>query len=196
MHAHASRSLFKTKLIYSLASRPKLLKNLKVRRRRIESSDRGATPAQAAAAREVAEKLGVKIHAVLFGWANFNQEKSVEKDIEAVSVALRAAQAYGADAVLLVPCRTGVTPIPDPWDFDIEFDPKTNHVKRVVTGDNAKYAKYIEAHNQAADMSRAAVKKRSRGGKGQGRHCVENVEQLLWVKPAIANFVKSSDSPW
>lgn len=192
---------FKTKLYKAIIGKPTevVLKNLKAAGYEgIESSDRGATPAQAAAAREVAEKLGVKIHAVLFGWANFNQEKSVEKDIEAVSVALRAAQAYGADAVLLVPCRTGVTPIPDPWDFDIEFDPKTNHVKRVVTGDNAKYAKYIEAHNQAADMSRAAVKKLIPvAEKAKVAIALENVWNNLWVKPAIfANFVKSFDSPW
>ncbi len=192
---------FKTKLYKSTIGKPteETLKKLKAAGfDGIESGDRTATPAQAAEARKTAEKLGVRIHSVLYGWANFNQEKSVKKDIQAVATALRAAQAYGADAVLLVPCRTGVTPIPQPWEFDIEFDAKTNHVKRVVRGDNSKYAKYIEAHNQAADTSRAAVRKLIPvAEKAKVVIALENVWNNLWVKPALfANFVQSFDSPW
>jgi len=192
---------FKTKLHKATIGKPteETLKKLKAAGfEGIESSDRAATPEQAAEAREVAEKLGMKIHAVLFGWANFNDEKSVEKDIAAVATTLRAAQAYGADAVLLVPCRTGVKPIPDPWDFDIEFDEKTNHVRRVVQGDNSQYAKYIEAHNQAIDTSREAVKKLIPvAEKAKVVIALENVWNNLWVKPALfANFVRSFDNPW
>jgi L-ribulose-5-phosphate 3-epimerase len=164
----------------------------------IEASDRAASPAQAEKARETAEKLGMKIHAVLYGWANFNQEKAVEGDIASVATALRAAQGFGADAVLLVPCRTGGMPMPEAWDFDIEFDEKTNHVKRVVQGDNEKYQKYIEAHNQAIDTSREAVRKLIPVAEKTGVIiALENVWNNLWVKPAIfANFVKSFDNPW
>src|SRR5271166_1144747 len=38
----------------------------------MESTDRGASPAKAAAARKTAEKLGMRIHSVMYGWANFN----------------------------------------------------------------------------------------------------------------------------
>ena len=49
--------------------------------------------------------------------------------------------------------------MPEPWEFDIEFDDKTGHVKRVVAGDNGPYQQYIEAQNIATDASRQAVQK-------------------------------------
>jgi len=163
----------------------------------IEATDRGATPEKAAAARETAEKLGMKIHSVLYGWANFNTA-SVDKDIASVEVALRACQGFGADALLLVPCRISGMPMPEAWDFDIAFDEKTGHIKRVVAGDNAKYEKYIEAHNHAVDASRQAVKKLiPTAEKTKVVIALENVWNNLWVKPAIfANFVASFDNPW
>jgi hexulose-6-phosphate isomerase len=163
----------------------------------IESTDRDASPETAAAARKVAEKLGMRIHSVLYGWANFNTD-SMERDIAAVEVALRACQAYGADALLLVPCRIGKMPMPQPWEFDIEFDEKTGHVKRVAAGDNAEYQKYIDAHNHATDTTREAVRKLIPAAEKTGVViALENVWNNLWVKPAIfANFIASFDSPW
>jgi hexulose-6-phosphate isomerase len=122
----------------------------------------------------------------------------VEKDIASVATALRAAEGYGADAVLLVPCRTGVTPIPQAWEFDIEFDEKTGHVKRVAQGDNSKYQAYIEAQNQATDSSRRAVEKLIPVAEKTGVViALENVWNNLWVKPAIfANFVNSFNCRW
>jgi len=164
----------------------------------IEAGDRAASPEQAEKARKTAEKLGMKIHSVLYGWANFNHKDKVEGDIASVATALRAAQGFGADAVLLVPCRTGGMPMPEAWEFDIEFDAKTNHVQRVVKGDNEEYQKYIEAHNDAIDASREAVRKLIPVAEKTGVViALENVWNNLWVKPAIfANFVKSFDNPW
>jgi len=166
----------------------------------IESNQKAATPEAAAAARKVADKLGMKIHSVLFGWANFNSpdQSVVDKDIAAVETCLRAAEAYGADAVLVVPCRTGVTPMPEPWEFDIELDEKTGHVKRVVSGDNAKYQAYIDAQNQATDSSRKAVERLIPTAEKCGVViALENVWNNLWVKPALAaNFVNSFNSRW
>jgi hexulose-6-phosphate isomerase len=166
----------------------------------IESTDRGASPEKAAEARKMAEGLGMKIHSVLYGWANFNQAASVEKDIASVEVALRACQGYGADALLLVPCRIGGKgmQMPQPWEFDIEFDEKTGHINRVVKGDNAPYRDYIAAHDQAVDTSREAVKKLIPTAEKTGVViALENVWNNLWVKPAIfANFVASFNSPW
>jgi len=164
----------------------------------IESNDRAATPEKAAAARKVAEKLGMRIHAVLYGWANFNKKDSVERDLASVETALRACQAYGADALLLVPCRIGGMPMPEPWEFDIKFDEKTGMIERVVAGDNAPYQQYIEAHNHATRTSTEAVKKLAPLAAKMGVViALENVWNNLWVKPAIfRHFIASFDDPW
>jgi L-ribulose-5-phosphate 3-epimerase len=165
----------------------------------MEANKWSATPAEAAEGRKLAEKLGMRIHSVLRGWTNFNKEPgTVAKDIESVETALRAAQAYGADAVLLVPCRVGGMPMPEAWEFDIEFDEKTGHVSRVVAGDNAPYREYIEAQNYATDASRKAVEKLIPVAEKTGVIiALENVWNNLWVKPAFfANFIASFKSPW
>lgn len=164
----------------------------------IESTERAASPEQAEAARKVAEGLGMRVHAVLYGWANFNKPEAVEADLAGVEVALRACKGYGADALLLVPCRIGGMKIPEAWEFDIEFDEKTGKLKRVVKGDNAPYADYIAAHDHAVEASRQAVTKLIPVAEKLGVViALENVWNNLWVQPEIfANFVKSFDSPW
>ncbi len=165
-----------------------------------ESSSRQATVEEATEGRKIAEKLGMKIHCVLRGWTNFNSKDpaAVAKDIESVEVCLRACQAYGGDAVLLVPCRVSGMPMPEAWEFDIEFDKKTGHVKKVAAGDNSKYKEYMEAQNFATDSSRAAIEKLIPVAKETGVViAVENVWNNLWVKPAIfQNFVASFNSSW
>ncbi len=166
----------------------------------IETALWKTTTAEAAKAREAAEKIGMKIHSVLFGWANFNSpdEKQVAGDVENVKTALRAAKAYGASAVLLVPCRTGVGPIPKPWDFRIRFDENTGHVTQVVEGDNSKYQAYIEAQNHATDTSRKAVEQLIPVAEETGvQIALENVWNNLWVRPRLfAHFVASFKNPW
>ena len=166
----------------------------------METNASSVSSDEAAKAREIAETLGMKIHSVLRGWTNFNSPKPevVEQDIASVVTALKAAQGYGADAVLLVPCRIGGMPMPEPWEFDIAFDEKTGHVKKVAAGDNSQYDKYIAAHNHATDTSRAAVRKLIPVAEKTGVViALENVWNNLWVKPAIfQNFVASFDTPW
>jgi len=166
----------------------------------MEAQGWSASPEQAAEGRKLAEANGMRIHSVLRGWTNFNSPESskVNADIESVATALKAAQGYGADAVLLVPCRIGGMPMPEAWEFDIEFDEKTGHVKRVAAGDNSKYAQYIEAQNHATDTSKKAVEKLIPVAEKAGVViALENVWNNLWVKPALfANFVRSFDSPW
>ncbi|MGQ9575139.1 MAG: sugar phosphate isomerase/epimerase family protein [Thermoguttaceae bacterium] len=155
---------------------------------------------KAAKARQQAEKIGMKIHSVLFGWANFNSpdKAQVASELASVGTALRAAAAYGATALLLVPCRTGVTPRPEPWQFDIDFDEKTGHVRRVVRGDNAPYQAYIAAQNHATDTSREAVEKLIPTAEKTGVPiALENVWNHLWVQPKLfAHFVRSFRSRW
>lgn len=157
-------------------------------------------PEKAAECRKIAEKMGMRIHSVLRGWAEFNSEDpaKVASSLATTEKALRAAKGYGADAVLLVPCRTGGMPMPDPWDFKIEFDEKTGHVLKVCDGDNSKYEKYIEAHNRATDTSREAVKKLiPLAEELKVVIALENVWNNLWVKPAIyRHFVASFQSEW
>lgn len=159
-----------------------------------------ADPEKAASGRKLAESMGLRIHSVLRGWAEFNSDDpaKVAATLATTECALRAAQAYGADAVLLVPCRIGGMPMPDPWDFSIAFDEKTGHVLRVVEGDNAKYAKYIEAHNHAVDTSREAVKKLIPvAEETKVVIALENVWNNLWVQPGLyRHFVASFQSEW
>ena len=156
--------------------------------------------AEAEKGRAVAEKLGLRVHSVLRGWMEFNSEDpaKVEDSLEKTRLALRAAKAYGADDILLVPCRIGGMPMPEPWEFDIDFDAQTGHVNRVVAGDNARYAAYIKAHNRAIDTSRAAVEKLIPLARElKVIIALENVWNNLWVKPALfRHFVASFNDPW
>ncbi len=156
--------------------------------------------AEAEEGRAVAEKMGMKVHSVLRGWMEFNStdEKKVEDSLEKTRMALRAAKAYGADAILLVPCRIGGMAMPEAWDFDIEFDPANAHLKRVAAGDNSKYEDYIKAHDRATDTSRIAVEKLiPLATELKVVIALENVWNNLWVKPELfAHFVSSFKNPW
>jgi L-ribulose-5-phosphate 3-epimerase len=155
---------------------------------------------EAAQGRAVAEKLGMRVHSVLRGWMEFNSDdpKKVEDSLEKTRLALRAAKAYGADAILLVPCRIGGMPMPEPWEFDIAFDSSSGRVTRVVAGDNSRYESYIRAQNQATNTSRAAVEKLiPLAQELKVVIALENVWNNLWVKPALfRNFVASFGNPW
>ena len=165
----------------------------------IECGSANAKPAAAEKFRALAEKCGIRIHSVLRGWVNFNNpnKDKVARDIAAVETALRAAKGFGADAILLVPCRTGGMPMPKPWEFDIEFDKKC-HVTRVAKGDNEKYKKYIDAQNLATDTTREAMKKLIPVAEQAGVViALENVWNNLWVKPKLfAAFIRSLNSKW
>ncbi|MEN6406456.1 MAG: sugar phosphate isomerase/epimerase family protein [Thermoguttaceae bacterium] len=164
----------------------------------MESRRWDISPAEAAGFRKTAESLGMRIHSVLYGWANMNKgDATMAADLVKIETALRAAQGYGADTLLLVPCRINVKPTPEPWEFDLRFDPKTGHLRQVVAGDNAKYQKYIDAHNHAVDTSREGVSRLIPIAEKTGVVlALENVWNNLWVKPDFfANFVASFQSP-
>ena len=166
----------------------------------IEATTWNVKPTEAAKVRKVADKFGMKIHSVMRAWVNFNSSDpaAVQRDIASVETALGAAQAYGADAILLVPCRTGGMPMPEPWEFNIEFDPKTGHLNKVVAGDNAPFREYIAAHDHATDTSRAALRTLIPMAEKTGVViALENVWNNLWVKPDVfRHFVASFESPW
>lgn len=156
--------------------------------------------ADALKGRALAEELGMRVHSVLRGWMEFNSEdpKKVEESLENTRKALRAAKGYGADAILLVPCRVGGMAMPEAWEFDIVFDEKTGHVTRVAAGDNAKFEEYIKAQNRATDTSRMAVERLiPLAEELKVVIALENVWNNLWVRPALfRTFVASFANPW
>ena len=165
-----------------------------------ETQAADVTPAEAEASRKAAEATGTRIHSVLRGWMSFNgKPDEVAGSIAKVETALAAAQGYGADAILLVPCRIGgKMKMPEPWEFDIRFDEPSGHLKQVVAGDNAPFADYIQAHDHAADTSREAIKRLIPAAEKTGVViAVENVWNNLWVKPDLfAHFVRAFGSKW
>jgi len=150
--------------------------------------------------RLTAERAGLRIHSVMRGWASFNSsdETVCRKSIDETATAIRTASAMGADTVLLVPCRIDVKPTPEAWDLDIDFDPKTLAVKKVVKGNNSLYQEYIESQNIATEKSRAAIEELLPVAAKEGvRIAIENVWNNLWCTPAFfAAFVKYFDNIW
>lgn len=149
----------------------------------VEVSAGKTTPEQAAATRERAEKIGIRIQSVMGGGSPNG---------------LRVAAAYGAEAVLHVPGGVRNMPMPEPWEFDIDFDQSNGHLTRVVKGDNAKYQDYIEAHNRSMDASREHVKKLIPAAEEtKVVIALENVWNNFCVKPSIFKWmVASFKSPW
>jgi hexulose-6-phosphate isomerase len=153
---------------------------------------------QAANTRKAAAAAGLKIHSVLFGWGDSNLgDAELAATIAKMETALKTSQAYGGTTVLFVPCKIGGMPMPQPWEFDIKFDEKTDHLKQVVAGDNTKYEKYIAAHDHAVDTSRECVTRLISTAEKTGIIiALENVWNNLWVKPDVfANFVASFNHP-
>ena len=162
----------------------------------LETTTWDIDPDKAAEVRKMADTLGLKIHSVLRGWTNFNNADAFDADVKSVERTLKAAEAYGADAILLVPCRTGVAG-PAAGKFDIECDAAGN-MKRAVAGDNTPYEAYIAAQNEANEATRRAMDKLIPVAEKTGVViALENVWNGLWCMPEIfARFIRSFDSPW
>ncbi len=199
---HAAAATLKTRLHKAMIGVPSkgLLKAWKAAGfEGIESTQWRSSPRDAAAMRKTAESLGMRVHSVLFGWGRMNGgDAALADSVAKMQIALRTANAYGADTVLYVPCIVGGVPMPEPWSFDLRLDKKTGHLRQVVAGDNAPYQKYIEAHDHAVDTSREGIKRLIPTAKKMGVIiAVENVWNNFCVKPDLAaNFVGSFNSPW
>ncbi|MBI5397533.1 MAG: sugar phosphate isomerase/epimerase [Verrucomicrobia bacterium] len=197
-----ARAAFKTKLHKAMIRKKPTEKEMQeLKDAGFEGFEGGiVTVEEAAECRKTAEKLGLRVHSVLRGWAEFNSDDpaKIESSLKVTEDALRAAHAFGADAVLVVPCKIGGMAMPKPWEFEIEFDKKNGHVKKVVGGDNAPYSDYIAAHNKAIDGSVANVRKLiPLAKKLKVVIAIENVWNNLWVKPAIfKHFVASFHDEW
>jgi L-ribulose-5-phosphate 3-epimerase len=212
--APASPLSFKTTPHKALIARPTEEELRRMKDAGFEGVEARVLPVEEAAKlRKVADSIGMRVHSVLYGWAEFNNpdKSEVDRTFAESQAALRTAEAFGADTVLLVPCRIGsrggrggAPPagpelrMPRPWEFQIEFNPANGHLTRVVYGDNAPYADYIKAHNHATDTSIEWVKRLiPLAEKTKVVIALENVSNNLWVTPEIfRHFVHSFQSPW
>ena len=212
--APASPLTFKTKPHKALIARPTEddLKRMKDAGFEGAEGRSSVSPEEAAKIRVVADKLGMRIHSVLIDrWGEFNNPDKgvVEASFAESQAALRTAEAFGADTVLLVPGRIGggggrgaaqapTLRIPRAWEFQIEFNENNGHLKRVTYGDNTPFADYMKAHDNATDTSTEAIKRlMPLAEKTKVVIAVENVGNNLWVQPKIfRNFVESFQSPW
>lgn len=160
----------------------------------MELTGKDVSVEQAVQGRRTAEKHGLKIHSFMGGWANFNNADPAARrtSIDDVKRLIRVASAYGAETILLVPCRVDVTK-PEPSQFHIDFDPATARVRTVVRGDNAPFAAYIDAQNNATELSRAAIEELIPvAARENVIIALENVWNNLWVLPDLAAaFVRS-----
>ena len=156
--------------------------------------------AEARKNRLIAEKHDFRVHSIMRGWAKFNDkdEAVAKKTIEETKHALRIAAAYGAETILLVPCRVDGMKMPEPWDFDIDFDPKTLKVKSVGEGDNAPYADYIQVQNYSTQATIKAIEELIPVAAEEGvMIAIENVWNNLWCTPEYAAaLVHYFDNPW
>ena len=138
---------------------------------------------QAELARKLADKVGFRIHSVMGGGS--------KERLEAASI-------LGCDGALIVPGRVSGVAMPQPLEFKIQFDEKTNELISVVDGDNEPYKAYIAAHNEQMKRSREFLENLlPTAEKFNVRLCVENVWNNMWVKPGFAaNFIRSFNSPF
>ena len=200
---------FKTKPHKALIARPTEveLKRLKDAGFEGVESRSTVTPVEASKMRGAADKLGMRIHSVLIDkWSEFNSHDPsvVEGSFADSQAALRTAEAFGADTVLLVPGRIGggsgrpALRMPRPWEFQLEFDEKNGHLRRVVYGDNAPYADYITAHDDATDRTAEVIRRLIPfAEKAKVVIAFENVGNNLWVLPELfRHYVQSFQSPW
>lgn len=164
-----------------------------------EIQQKDASVEAALAGRACAERHGLTIHSLMYGWAQFNhaKEEARRASIEDAKRALEVTAAFGADVMLLVPCRIDGK-MPAPSQFTIAFEPETLKVTRVAEGPAERFAEYIAKQNSATELSRAAVEELIPVAE---KHKVviglENVWNNLWVTPELAAaFVRSFKSKW
>ena len=108
--APTSSLTFKTKPHKALIARPTEDELKRMKDAGFEGVEARVMPVEEAAKmRQVADTIGMRVHSVLYGWAEFNNpdKSEVELTFAESQAALRTAEAFGAETVLLVPCRIG-----------------------------------------------------------------------------------------
>ena len=166
--------------------------------RGVELQDKSVTPDEARAGLKVAQENGLKIHSFMGGWAEFNSKDAAKRKaaIEATRRNIEITEAYGAGVMLLVPGRIGGVAMPNPSQFDLEFDPRTLELKRAAA--EGGFAAYVAAQNDATKHAQDALAELAPFAAERGVVlALENVWNNLWVKPDfMAAFVRSFANPW
>jgi hexulose-6-phosphate isomerase len=166
----------------------------------VELSDKTVTVDEARVARRLAEDSGLQIHSFMGGWFEFNSKDPAKRKaaIETAKRNIQITAAYGAPVILVVPGRIGGINIPKPSQFSLKFDPGSLALISAVEGDNAPFADYIAAQNDATKYAREAVEELIPVAASEGVIIgLENVWNNLWVKPDFAAaFIRSFASPW
>ena len=162
-----------------------------------ELRNHGQTDEEIEADRRLFEKYGLRIHSLIGGGADFNNEDPAVRAAgqEKIRRAIQMASLYGANTLLLVPGRIGgrtELPVPNPEDLQIRFDPETLDITSVADGDNTPYKAYIEKHNRSAALIFDEVAKLIPTAARYGvLIAIENVGNNLWLQPEIfAAFIR------
>jgi hexulose-6-phosphate isomerase len=155
-------------------------------------------PEDARKAREIAEKVGVRICSLIRAWVPLDSQKpdEIDKIVASIETSLLAAEGFGCSNILLVPALGPKVAIPPAHEFDIEMDDK-GIVSRVVKGDNEKYQPYIEAQNRATKSSWEVMKRLTPiAEKTKVAIALENVWNNLWVRPDLfKKFIDGHQHP-
>ena len=152
-----------------------------------EQTNHGASPADAEAIRKTSEKHGMRIHSVMFGWANFNspdaarsRRTSPRDESPARGPGLRRRHRA------LVPCRMGGMADPDALGLRDPFDEPTGHVSQVVGRRQRRYAAVHRGPQPGHRHLAGAVAKLIPVAEKTGVIiALENVWNNLWVKPDV-----------
>ena len=207
--APAAPLTFKTKLRKALIARPTEEDLTQIKAAGFDGVEgRVMPPDEAAKMRVVAEKIGLQIHSVTRGWAEFNNPDTsvAQKTFDVTEGSLRTAEAFGADAILLVPCWIGRAAGPrHAGDHAAATgNTRSSSMRRPGTSrawsttTTRAFADYIKVHNHATDTSKEWVRRLiPLAEKTRVIIALENVTNHLWVKPDLfSHFVRSFQSPW
>jgi sugar phosphate isomerase/epimerase len=166
----------------------------------MEVRDWNVSVEEAQKRRLLVEKHGLRIHSVMRGWTTFHEpdQEKWEASIETMRVALRSAAAYGANTVLFAPYELKPLTWPNPWEMDIDFDPKTLQIKAIVPGDNTPYAESISRQNRATERAVQAIETLIPDAAREGVIlAIENVRDNFWCTPKFfAAVIRSFNSHW
>ena len=169
----------------------------------VELRNHGQTDEEIKADLRLFEKYGLRIHSLIGGGADFNDEDPAVRaaDQEKIRRAIQMTSLYGANTLLLVPGRIGgrtELPVPNPENLKIRFDPETLDITSVADGDNTPYKTYIEKHNRSAALIFDEVAKLIPTAAQYGVFiAIENVGNNLWLQPEIfAAFIRKFGALW
>ena len=160
----------------------------------------GLDEATARAWRALADRNGLKIHAMIGGWYLFENPEKFEAELERARRDLSSTAVLGAEVMLIVPAGrvagNVVLPPQERGAWKTEFDSDTAII-RSVSADGKDYSEYVALQNAATRAARKAIRSLlPLADKVDVTLAVEDVGNLLWVDPShLAAFIRGFNSP-